>query len=139
MVFGACDQPFVDQKPRAMYSLCHPCLKILLLRLHDEGGGSFKWMRDTLFADKKQELAEKGGDVYAYVDALAGGGACRQRGPVLSAPILAASPRLMWTPTPEECFGLSYRHNLGAMCRSVMEGVTFSCGIFWKLSTKPTT
>ena len=23
-------------------------------------------------------------------------------------------------------FGLSYRHNLGAMCRSVMEGVTFS-------------
>ncbi len=34
-------------------------------------GGSFKWMRDTLFADKKQELAEKGGDVYAYMDALA--------------------------------------------------------------------
>ena len=32
----------------------------------------------------------------------------------------------MWTPRQRSVFGLSYRHNLGAMCRSVMEGVTFS-------------
>ena len=62
VVFGACDQPFVDQKPRAMYSLCHSVPgKYCFLGCTMGAGGSFKWMRDTLFADKKQELAEKGG------------------------------------------------------------------------------
>ena len=60
-------------------------------------------MRDTLFADKKQELAEKGGDVYAYMDALAEAEPAGSEG-LCFLPYPAASPRLMWTPTPEECF-----------------------------------
>ena len=93
------------KRPRAMYSLCHSVPgKYCFLGCTMGAGGSFKWMRDTLFADKKQELAENGRGCLRLYGRVGGGGACRQRGPVLSAPILAASPRLMWTPTPEECF-----------------------------------
>ena len=89
-------------------------------------GGSFKWMRDTLFADKKQELAEKGGDVYAYMDALAEAEPAGSEGLCfLPYPGGESTPHV--DPNARGVFfGLSYRHNLGAMCRSVMEGVTFS-------------
>ena len=127
VVFGACDQPFVDQKPRAMYSLCHSVPgKYCFLGCTMGAGGSFKWMRDTLFADKKQELAEKGGDVYAYMDALAEAEPAGSEGLCfLPYPGGESTPHV--DPNARGVFfGLSYRHNLGAMCRSVMEGVTFS-------------
>jgi xylulokinase len=34
-------------------------------------GGSLKWLRDTLFADKKRELQKADQDVYKYMDGLA--------------------------------------------------------------------
>lgn len=140
VVFGACDQPFVDQKPRAMYSLCHSVPgKYCFLGCTMGAGGSFKWMRDTLFADKKQELAEKGGDVYAYMDMLAEAEPAGSEGLCfLPYPGGESTPHV--DPNARGVFfGLSYRHNLGTMCRSIMEGSLSSCGIFWKLSTKPTT
>ena len=127
VVFGACDQPFVDQKPRAMYSLCHSVPgKYCFLGCTMGAGGFFKWMRDTLFADKKQELAEKGGDVYAYMDTLAEAEPAGSEGLCfLPYPGGESTPHV--DPNARGVFfGLSYRHNLGAMCRSVMEGVTFS-------------
>ena len=73
-----------------------------------------------------KELAEKGGDVYAYMDALAEAEPAGSEG-------LCFPPYPGGESTPHVdpnargvFFGLSYRHNLGAMCRSVMEGVTFS-------------
>jgi len=71
-------------------------------------------------------MAQKGEDVYPYMNALA-----------VAAPVgsegLCFLPYLGGESTPHVdpnargvFFGLSYRHDLGAMCRSVMEGVAFS-------------
>lgn len=72
------------------------------------------------------ELAEKGGDVYAYMDALAEAEPAGSEGLCfLPYPGGESTPHV--DPNARGVFfGLSYRHNLGAMCRSVMEGVTFS-------------
>ena len=73
-----------------------------------------------------KELAEKGGDVYAYMDALAEAEPAGSEGLCfLPYPGGESTPHV--DPNARGVFfGLSYRHNLGAMCRSVMEGVTFS-------------
>lgn len=127
VVFGCCDTPFVDAKKRAMYSLCHSVPgKYCFLGCTLGAGGSFKWMRDTLFADKKAALAAEGKDVYDYMTSLAAAAPVGSEG-------LTFLPYMSGESTPHVdpdargvFFGLSYRHDLGAMCRSVMEGVTYS-------------
>ena len=127
VVFGCCDTPFVDHQRRAMYSICHSVPgKYSFLGCTLGAGGSFKWMRDTLFADKKAALAAEGKDVYDYMTGLAAQVSVGSEG-------LCFLPYLSGESTPHVdpdargvFFGLSYRHSLGAMCRSVMEGVTFS-------------
>ncbi|WP_317855893.1 xylulokinase [Chakrabartyella piscis] len=127
VVFGCCDVPFKDENQQGMYSLCHSLPgKYCFLGCTLGAGGSFKWMRDTLFADKKEALAAEGKDVYDYMTSLA------EKAPVGSEG-LCFLPYLNGEGTPHVdpdargvFFGLSYRSGLGEMCRAVMEGVTFS-------------
>lgn len=127
VVFGCCDAPFVDEQRRAMFSLCHSVPgKYCFLGCTLGAGGSFKWMRDTFFADQKQRLAAAGQDVYDYMTGMAEKVSPGSEG-------LVFLPYLNGESTPHVdpdargvFFGLSLRHDLGAMCRSVMEGVTYS-------------
>lgn len=127
VVFGSCGMPFIDRRRRAMYSECHAvpggysCLGCTL-----GAGGSYKWLRDTLFAETKTALEQKGQNVYQYMDQLAAGIPPGCEG-------LTFLPYLNGESTPYVdpdargvFFGLSYRHGLGAICRSVMEGVAYS-------------
>lgn len=127
VVFGCCDTPFIDEQRRAIYSLCHSVPgKYCFLGCTLGAGGSFKWMRDTFFADKKERLDREGKDVYDYMTSLAERVSPGSEG-------LVFLPYLNGESTPHVdpdargvFFGLSLRHDLGAMCRSVMEGVTYS-------------
>lgn len=127
VIFGCTDKPFVDKKKRAVLSMCHSVPdKWSFLGLALASGGSFKWVRETLFADKKREMAAQGLDVYDYMTGLAEAVAPGSEGLTFlpyfngdKTPINDENARAVF-------FGLSYRHGLGAMCRSVMEGVTYS-------------
>lgn len=127
VIFGCTDKPFVDRQKRAVMSMCHSVPdKWCFLGLALASGGSFKWIRDTLFAEKKAEMAAKGLDIYDYMTELAGKVAPGSEGLTFlpyfngdKTPINDENARAVF-------FGLSYRHDLAAMCRSVMEGVTFS-------------
>ncbi len=127
VVFGCCDAPFSDARRRGMYSLCHSVPgKYSFLGCTLGAGGSYKWMRDTLFAPLKDEFAAKGENVYSHMNSLAKSAPVGSEG-------LCFLPYLNGESTPHVdpdargvFFGLSYRHGLGDMCRSVMEGVCFS-------------
>lgn len=127
VVFGCSDQPFIDQKKRATFSMAHSVAdKWCFLGLVLTAGGSFKWIRDTLFADKKKQMAALGQDVYDHMTHLADQVSLGSEGLVFL-PYLNGEK----TPISDEnargvFFGLSYRHGLGDLCRSVMEGVTFA-------------
>ena len=127
VVFACTDKPFVDEKKRATFSLCHSVPdKYCLLGCTLGAGGSFKWARDTFFADKKIECAKNGSDIYEYMTNLAGNVAPTAEG-LTFLPYLNGEQ----TPYPDEnargvFFGLSYRHGLGEISRAIMEGVTYS-------------
>ena len=127
VIFGCCDTPFIDEQHRAMYSQCHSVPgKYSFLGCTLGAGGSYKWMRDTFFAAQKEAFEKQGKDIYEYMDSLANAVASGSEG-------LIFLPYLNGESTPHVdpdargvFFGLSMRHGLGAMCRSVMEGVTYS-------------
>jgi xylulokinase len=127
VVFGCLDEPFIDKEDRAMYSMAHSVPgKYGFLGLVLTAGGSYKWLRDNLFAEKKTEMAAAGKDVYDYMSGLAQKATVGSEG-------LVFLPYLNGDKTPHSdenargvFFGLSYRHGLGDICRSVMEGVTYS-------------
>jgi len=123
VVFGCCNKPFVDYKRRAMYSLCHSVPeKYSFLGCTLGAGGSFRWMRDQFASAQPGDSDDK----YSYMTGLA------EQAP-LGCEGLCFLPYLNGEATPHVdpdargvFFGLSYRHDMGAMYRSVMEGVTFS-------------
>lgn len=127
VVFGCTDQPFIDTKERATFSMAHSVPdKWCYLGLVLTAGASFKWLRDNIFADKKVLMAKEGKDVYDYMTELAAGVPAGSEG-------LTFLPYLNGEKTPHDdenargvFFGLSYRHGMGDICRSVMEGVTFA-------------
>lgn len=127
VVFGCCDTPFIDEKRRAMFSLCHSVPGMYcFLGCTLGAGGSFKWMRDTFFAAQKESFNAQGKDVYMHMTASAAKVSPGSEG-------LVFLPYLNGESTPHVdpdargvFFGLSLRHDLSAMCRSVMEGVTYS-------------
>ncbi len=126
-VFGCIDHPFVSEKPCAAYSMCHAVPdEWCFLGLSLTSGASFKWLRDTVFAEKKAEMALKKGDIYGYMTGLA-----QKADPGCEG--LLFLPYLNGDKTPNNdkaargvWFGLSQRHGVNELCRSVMEGVTFS-------------
>jgi xylulokinase len=127
VVFGCLDKPFIDKEDRAMYSMAHSVPgRYGFLGLLVTAGGCLKWVRDNIFADKKAAMAAEGKDVYDYMSSLAGKAAAGSEG-------LVYLPYLNGDKTPHNdefargvFFGLSYRHGIGDICRSVMEGVTFA-------------
>lgn len=127
VVFGCCETPFIDPMHHGMYSLCHSVPGMYsFLGCTLGAGGSFKWMRDTLFADKKAVMAAEGKDIYDYMTGLAAAVAPGSEG-VCFLPYLAGEGTPITDPHARGVFfGLSYRSGLGALCRAVMEGVTFS-------------
>ena len=127
VVFGCLDEPLIDREDRAMYCMAHSVPgKFCFLGLVLTAGGSYKWLRDSIFADKKTEMAAQGKDVYDYMSGLAEKASLGSEG-------LVFLPYLNGDKTPHSdenargvFFGLSYRHGAGDICRSVMEGVTFA-------------
>ena len=127
VVFACGDEPIVDKKKRGSFSLCHSVPgKWAYLSCTLAAGGSFKWLRDNFFADKKEALAKEGKDAYDYMTSLAALSKPAAKGltylPYLNGdatPIVDANARGTF-------FGLSYMHTMGDICRSVMEGVTYS-------------
>jgi len=127
VVFGCFDRPLFDTKNRAVYSLPHSVPgRWAFLGLVLTAGGSFKWLRDTIFADKKAALEQSGTDPYDFMTELAARACPGSEGltflPYLNGektPINSADARGVF-------FGLSQRHGLPEICRSVMEGITFA-------------
>jgi len=117
VVYGCADKPVIDKDDRAFYCMAHTVPgKWGFLGQVQTAGGSFKWLRDTFFADKEYEdmtgLAARacpGSEGLAFLPYLNGE----------NTPVCDADARGVF-------FGLSYRHGTAEICRSVMEGVTFA-------------
>ncbi len=127
VVYAVTDKVIADRQRRAALAFCHSAPNTWsFFGCTLAAGGSFKWLRDTVFADSKAALAAEGKDVYDVMTALAAQSQPTAEG-LLFLPYLNGER----TPYPDEnargvFFGLSYRHGLGEICRSVMEGVTYS-------------
>jgi len=127
VVYGCCDEPIMFTERSSISNLCHSVRGMYsYLGCTLAAGGSYKWLRDTFFAHQRDDMAARGQDVYEYMNSLAekipegSEGTCFL--PYLNGEI---TPHI----DPDArgvFFGLSYRHGLGAICRSVMEGVAFS-------------
>lgn len=127
VIFGCTASPFLDPQNRAMMSMAHSvenrwCFLGLVL----SAGGAFKWLRDTMFAQQKALCASQGTDVYDTMTAMAAQARPGCEG-LTFLPYLNGEK----TPISDEnargvFFGLSYRHGMNEICRSVMEGVTFA-------------
>lgn len=126
VIFGCTAEPMIDPKQRAIMTMAHSVEnKWCFLGLELSAGGAFKWLRDTLFSREKLEFAANKLDVYDYMTSLAAKARPGCEG-------LTFLPYLNGEKTPicddnarGVFFGLSYRHGLPEICRSVMEGVTF--------------
>ena len=127
VVYAATSKVIIDRQRRAALCFCHSAPQTWsLFGCTLAAGGSFKWLRDTVFAESKEALAKQGKDVYDLMTELAAKARPSSEG-LTFLPYLNGER----TPYPDEhargvFFGLSYRHGLGEMCRSVMEGVTYS-------------
>ena len=127
VVYAVAGKVIADRQRRAALAFCHSAPDTWsLFGCTLAAGGSFKWLRDTIFAEAKQACAADGKDTYDLMTNLAGQAKASSEG-LLFLPYLNGER----TPYPDEnargvFFGLSYRHGLGEICRSVMEGVTYS-------------
>jgi xylulokinase len=126
VVYAATNKPIPDVKQAAALSYCHSVPDTwCLLGCTLAAGGSFKWLRDTLFANERDMMKQEGKDVYMLMTDIASKAHIGSEGLVFL-PYLNGER----TPYPDPYakgvfFGLSYRHGLNEISRSVMEGVTF--------------
>lgn len=126
VIFGCTDRPLLDPQNRGIMTMAHSVNgKWCFLGLELSAGGAFKWLRDTFFARQRDECSARGSDIYDLMTGYAAKAAPGCEGlmflPYLNGektPILDDNARGVF-------FGLSYRHGLHEICRSVMEGVTF--------------
>jgi xylulokinase len=127
VVYAVTNKVIADRQRRAALCFCHSAPQTWsLFGCTLAAGGSFKWVRDNLFAEAKKAYASQGKDVYDMMTDLAAQVKPTSEG-LTFLPYLNGER----TPYPDEnargvFFGLSYRHGLGEVCRSVMEGVTYS-------------
>lgn len=121
VVFAHSEEVFVDPKGR-LHTFCHAVPgKWHLMGVMLSAGGSFRWLRDTFFADANKDS----GDAYESMTSLAGRVAPGSEGLVFL-PYLTGE-RCPY-PDPDArgvLFGLSLKHKKEHIVRSVMEGVTF--------------
>ncbi len=127
VVYAAANKPIPDTNQAAALSFCHSVPNTWsLFGCTLAAGGSFKWLRDSLFAKERDAMKENGGDVYTLMTEMASKADVGCEGLVFL-PYLNGER----TPYPDPYakgvfFGMSYRHTLNDITRSVMEGVTFS-------------
>lgn len=127
VVFAATNKVVADRQRRAAMVFCHSAPETwCFFGCTLAAGGSFKWLRDTIFADANKAYAARGEDVYQLMTELAAQARPSSEG-LTFLPYLNGER----TPYPDEnargvFFGLSYRHGLPELSRSVMEGVTYS-------------
>ena len=127
VVYAAANKPIPDVKQAAALSFCHSVPDMWnLFGCTLAAGGSYKWLRDTLFVNERDMMKQEGKDVYTLMTDIASKAHIGSEGLVFL-PYLNGER----TPYPDPYakgvfFGLSYRHGLNEISRSVMEGVTFS-------------
>lgn len=126
-VFSQSDVCVTDREPRALLSYCHSvpgswCIYGCTL----SAGGAYQWLRNTFFNNDKVTWDTSGLKHYAFMDGCAAMAAPGCEG-LIFLPYLTGER----TPHPDPnargvFFGLSQRHGISEICRSVMEGVVFS-------------
>lgn len=127
VVFAATSKPVPDVNGAAALAYCHAVPEMwCLFGCTLAAGGSFKWLRDTVFAGQKAQMEAQGKDVYNLMTEMAAKAPVGSEGLVFL-PYLNGER----TPYPDPYakgtfFGLSLRHGLNEIARSVLEGVTFS-------------
>ena len=127
VVFGCTSSPLIDAQNRAIMSMAHSAEnKWCFLGLVLSAGGAFKWLRDTVFPMQKEACAKNGTDIYDYMTSLAAQAQPGCEG-LTFLPYLNGEK----TPISDEnargvLFGLSYRHGINEIARSVMEGISFA-------------
>ncbi len=127
VIFAAAESPRVDPLGR-VHTMCHAipntwCVFGCML----SAGGSFQWLRNTLYADAMRKITAKGGDpgeLYIHLVDMAA------RAPA-GAENLFFLPYLTGERCPHPdanargCFvGLTPRHGVAHISRSVLEGIT---------------
>ncbi|MEA4854174.1 MAG: xylulokinase [Christensenella sp.] len=127
VVFAVTDSPIVDLKDRAAFSICHVQPQRWCLFGGNIGaGGSFKWLRDVAFSVEKKELAFLRKDVYDYMNDLAQSAKPGSEG-LFFLPYLSGDRTPHYDPNASGVFlGITHHHGREEMCRSVIEGITFS-------------
>ncbi len=100
-------------------------------------GASYKWFAELLKNDFKRIASEKGKDsVYEYLNSFASE-SVPGSGNLLYLPYLNGERCPHTDPAARACFiGLTLRHSLGDMVRSVLEGVIFSLRDVYELVSK---
>lgn len=127
VVFGCTDQPLIDTQKRALYTMAHAIPdKWCFLGLVLTAGGAFKWLRNTFFAAERDAMAAQGKDVYDHMTALAAQSSPGSEGLIFLPYLNGEKTPISDSNARGVFFGLSVRHDKAAICRSVMEGVTFA-------------
>jgi xylulokinase len=90
----------------------------------DSGGGSLRWLRDTLAQAEVQRAAQQGISTYDLLNEKVQAEEPGSEG-LLFFPYLMGE-RVLGTPNGRGVFfGLSLRSNIGSLARAVMEGIAF--------------
>lgn len=118
------DKPTVDPKGRVFcYALTED--KWVIGGPINNGGISFRWARDQLFPDLKEQSDQKGVSAYDELTARAGEVRPGSDG-LLFLPYLTGERAPFWdADTKGVFFGLTLNHGRNHMIRSVLEGVMF--------------
>jgi len=126
VVYAATNTPYADRMLAGMQTHCHAIPDMWsFLGCMLSAGGSFRWLRDTLFARERDECEKNNKNIYAYLDGVASKAPVASEGLVFL-PYLNGERAPYPDPYAKGGFwGLSIRHGLPEMTRSVMEGITF--------------
>jgi len=126
-VFSYSESCITDRQPRAALSYCHSvpgswCVFGCTLG----AGSSYQWLRNTVFNDPGAQWDRKGMSAYEYMN-----GRAEEAVPGCEGLVFLPYMNGERTPYPDPFargvfFGLSARHGLNEICRSVMEGVAYS-------------
>lgn len=127
VIFAATDSPIIDKNNCAIFSMCHvQPNKWCVFGGNIGAGESFKWLRNVIFSIERKELAFLRKDVYDYMNDLALLAKPGSSG-LFFLPYLRGSQTPHYDPNASGIFlGITHHHGREEICRSVIEGITFS-------------
>jgi len=127
VVFAATNQVIPDNAEAAAMGYCHAIPKMWCKFGCTLGaGGSFKWARDTFFVNEAALCRKNGQNPYNKMTDYASRAAIGANG-LIFLPYMNGERTPHPDPFAKGVFlGLSYRHKLDEVLRSIMEGVTMS-------------